>query len=355
MRSTRRVQLALAALWAIDALLQLQAPNFTPDLVYGTILGNIENQPQPIAGSILTAVHLLGPHAVELNVAIIVVQLALCVGLVWRRTVKLALAGSIAWALGIWWFGEGFGGIFAGEGSILAGAPGAALLYALLALLAWPVDRPQAGSVAGAPGLTHEQHLDDPVDRPQTAGSVAGAGALGERRALYAWALLWVGGALLPLLPLGFAPVYALQADLQTGLNEEPGWMLHLGDSLSRFAGTAGIALPIAIAILEAGIGVGVLCCERHRRAFLAAAIVVSCAYWLVGQQLAGLLTGGATDVDSAPLYVLFALTLWPRRAGARSAARTARAEDAQTTRATTTTATSRVALSTSRGKTLGV
>lgn len=290
MRFTRRhVQLALAMFWAVDAILQLQAPNFTPDLVYGTILGNIENQPQPIAASILAAVHLLGPYAFELNVAIIVGQLALALGLVFRRSVKLALAGSIVWALGIWWLGEGFGGIFAGEASLLVGAPGAAFLYALLALVAWPVDRPQLGSAASA-------------------------GALGERRALWAWALLWVGGALLRVLPFWFAPVYALQADLQTGLNEDPRWMLHLGDALSHFAGTAGLALPIGIAIVEAGIGVGVLCCERHRRVFLAAAMLLSCAYWLVGQQLGSLLTGGATDLDSAPLYVLFALALWPGR-----------------------------------------
>lgn len=59
----------------------------------------VESQPQPIAGSILTAAHLLGPHAVELNFAIIVIQLALGIGLVWRRRVKLALACSIVWAL----------------------------------------------------------------------------------------------------------------------------------------------------------------------------------------------------------------------------------------------------------------
>lgn len=308
-RSTRRLQLALAALWVIDALLQLQAPNFAPDLVYGTILGNVENQPQPIASSIRAAVHLLGPHTVELNIAIVVVQLTLGVGLLWRRSVKLALAGSILWALGVWWLGEGFGGIFAGEASLLVGAPGAAFLYALLALLAWPVDARQARDSARAGAL-------------QQARSASRPGALRERCALRAWALLWVGGALLRVLPFWFAPVYALQADLQTGLNEEPRWMLHTGEALSRFAGTAGIALPIAIAVLEASIGIGVLCSERHRRAFLTAAILLSCAYWLVGQQLAGLLTGAATDVGSAPIYVLFALTLWPPPAGQRSPAR---------------------------------
>ncbi|MHB1537815.1 MAG: hypothetical protein ACYCUM_08010 [Solirubrobacteraceae bacterium] len=290
-RLRRRVQLTLAAFWIIDALLQSQPPNFTPHLVYATILGNVENQPEPISGSILAAVHVLGPHAVALNVAIVLVELALGAGLLSPRSVKLALACSVAWALGVWWLGEGFGGLFAGEATLLVGAPGAALLYALVAIVAWPVERARARTVAGA-------------------------GALGEPRALRAWALLWVGGALLRVAPFWFAPVYALQADFQNGLNEEPGWLLHLGESLSRFARNAGLALPIALALLEATIGLGVLLCSRRRRVLLAAGMLLSCLYWVVGEQLGGLLTGRATDLGAAPLYVLLAVTLWPLRGG---------------------------------------
>src|SRR5579884_3609580 len=119
---TRVVQLALAGFWAIDALLQLQPAQFTSQLVLGTILGNAENQPQPIFGSLVSASHLLVPLHVELNITIIAIQLALAAGLLWRRTVKPALALSIVWALGIWWLGEGFGGIFAGKGTLLVGA-----------------------------------------------------------------------------------------------------------------------------------------------------------------------------------------------------------------------------------------
>ena len=47
----------------------------------------------------------------------------------------LALAASIAWALAVWWLGEGLGGVLTGAASPVTGAPGAALLYALAAVL----------------------------------------------------------------------------------------------------------------------------------------------------------------------------------------------------------------------------
>ena len=52
-----------------------------------------------------------------------------------------ALAASVVWALGVWWFGEGLGGVLNGVASPLNGAPGAVIIYALLAVLLWPADR----------------------------------------------------------------------------------------------------------------------------------------------------------------------------------------------------------------------
>jgi hypothetical protein len=56
----------------------------------------------------------------------------------WRPTVKAALVGSVAWSLAVRWLGEGLGGLFTGTASPITGAPGAVLLYALIAVLAWP-------------------------------------------------------------------------------------------------------------------------------------------------------------------------------------------------------------------------
>ena len=35
-------------------------------------------------------------------------------GIAWRPTLRLALGASIMWALGVWWLGEGLGGVLSG-------------------------------------------------------------------------------------------------------------------------------------------------------------------------------------------------------------------------------------------------
>ena len=90
-------------------------------------------------------------------------QVAIGLGLLFRPTVKLALAGSFVWGLIVWWFGEAFGMLFATlrRRASLTGAPGAVLLYGLIGLIVWPNGRP--------------------------------GGLLGARGARIAWAVLWGG------------------------------------------------------------------------------------------------------------------------------------------------------------------
>ena len=76
-----------------------------------------------------------------LNTIFATIQLLLGLGIAFRPTVRVALAASVAWSLGVWWFGEGLGGVLSGGASPLNGAPGAVILYALLAVLLWPADR----------------------------------------------------------------------------------------------------------------------------------------------------------------------------------------------------------------------
>ncbi len=90
---------------------------------------------------------------------------------------RVALAASIAWAIGVWWFGEGLGGVLSGAAGPLNGAPGAVIIYALLAVLLWPADR-------GTPA-------------PFTAARAVGAHVA---RAL--WLVLWLSLAYFALTPL---------------------------------------------------------------------------------------------------------------------------------------------------------
>ena len=124
----------------------------------------------------------LGHHLALLNTIFATIQVLLGLGIAIRPTVRLALAASIAWSLGVWWFGEGLGGVLAGGASPLNGAPGAVILYALLAVLLWPADRADAG--ARSPR------------RARSAGALA--------RAL--WLVLWLSLAYFALTPASRAP-----------------------------------------------------------------------------------------------------------------------------------------------------
>ena len=105
--------------------------------------------PAGVTGPALAFTRLVLHAPAAWNAAFAITQLLLGAALLWRPAVRAALAGTIVWALGVWWFGESLGGVLSGMASPLTGAPGAAILYALLAVLAWPrassTCRPAAG------------------------------------------------------------------------------------------------------------------------------------------------------------------------------------------------------------------
>ena len=104
----RLLQLALAGLWLLDALLQYQSFMFSKafsQMFAGTASGN----PGVVASPVNWNATLIEHHGVLLNTIFATIQLLLAIGIAFRPTVRIALAASIAWALGVWWFGEGLG------------------------------------------------------------------------------------------------------------------------------------------------------------------------------------------------------------------------------------------------------
>jgi hypothetical protein len=74
-----------------------------------------------VAGPVTSAGQLILHNEVAFNAMFATVQLALGLGLMWRLAVRAALAGTIVWALSIWWLGEGLGGIFTSTASPVTG------------------------------------------------------------------------------------------------------------------------------------------------------------------------------------------------------------------------------------------
>jgi hypothetical protein len=284
----RVLQLVLAAVWLLDGVLQFQGFMFTKGFSQ-MLAGTADGNPAVIAKPITWDANLVSHHLVLLNAVFATIQLLLGLGIAYRPTARIALAASVLWSLGVWWFGEGLGGVLSGAASPLNGAPGAVILYALLAVLLWPADRE--------------------VPAPFTAARAVGAHAA---RAL--WAVLWLSLAYFALTPDNRAPrgMSGMIADMESG---EPVWLQDLQKGAASLVAGQGLAASVVLAVALVLIAAGVYLPASITRATLVLAVVVSVFIWVFAQALGGILAGGATDVNSGPLLALLALAYWPLRA----------------------------------------
>jgi hypothetical protein len=287
----RTLQLVLATLWLFDGLLQMQSLFFTRafgDQMIATMsVGNPHVLGAPIHWSGLT----IGNHAVVTDAVFAFLQVALGLGIAWRPTLKPALVASIAWSLGVWWIGEGLGGVLNGTANPVNGAPGAVIIYGLLAVLLWPGARPGV-----------------------TAPFVA-ARAVGAPVAKGLWLVFW-----------GSLAYFALDGANRssTGLHDliigqaagEPGWVVWIDRHSASLVDHHGLAAMVVVAVLLAVMAVGVFFPPPAANAILVLAIVVSLWFWVVGQNFGALFTTGATDVNTGPLLILLALAYWNTSTG---------------------------------------
>lgn len=240
----------------------------------------------------------MGQHVVVWNVLFGTVQLLIAVGLFWSRTVKLALAASIGWAVVVWWLGEGLGGVLGGPVSPLMGLPGAVFLYALIAVLLWP------------PHTTLGRRSGD--DDAGPVGSLAAASPLRGSGARLVWLALWAGFTVEALRPADRAP--GGLHDLITGMADgEPGWIKTLDTAAASTIGSHGPPVSVGLATLCVLIGASVLTrSSALARAGLGVAIILGLAIWVVGEDFGQIATRTATDPNSGPLRALLALCYWP-------------------------------------------
>ncbi|MHB9862044.1 hypothetical protein [Streptomyces sp. YIM S03343] len=286
LRVTRRgAEIVLGVLWLVDGVLQFQPSMFTRGFFVDTLGMANMGLPGPVATVEYDLTSMLAAHPAVWNALFAAMQVALGVGLLWRRTARPALALSVLWALAVWTVGEGFGGLFMSGVGLLTGAPGAALLYAVIAVALWP-------------------RLD------RAGPSIADGGVLGGAVARWVWVVLWTGTAALALEPAAHVP----GAQLTNAGQDEPAPVAAVNHTVGGLVGGWGMTFVVVLGLLQVAIGVGVLS-SRTRRLALSAGIVLATATGLLAQDLGGLLTGHATDPGTGPLLVLFALILWPRAA----------------------------------------
>lgn len=117
----------LGGLWLIDAGLQYQPYMFGRDFVTNTIETTASGAPFFVAHPTLWAAHVMIDHIAVYNVFFATIQVVIALAIFYRPTVKLGLALSVVWSLGVWWLAEGIGRVTNGA-SPFRGAPGPVIL-----------------------------------------------------------------------------------------------------------------------------------------------------------------------------------------------------------------------------------
>ncbi len=296
-RSQRALQVILGLFWILDAALQFQPFMFGDGFVQNNILANASGQPFVLGDFITHIGNFVGPDVAVWNTFFALIQLFIGVGLLFRVTVRPALAVSFAWVLGIWIIGEGLGMLLTGTASALTGAPGSVLLYGLIGLMAWP--RPPRRWV-------------DWSDRPAGVATSAAAQGIGRTiTPLAVWAGYWSLAAVLFLLPANRTRT-SVQSAISGMADGVPGWYAHFLNSLANLFSTTGTQTAWILAAVCVAIGLGPLVARRPGW-FLAAGALLSFLMWIAGQGLVGdVFSGSDTDPNTGPLVILLAAAMVP-------------------------------------------
>jgi len=317
----------LGALWIIDGLLQAQPEMFSHAWPLDQLAQSAMGEPAWINHSIFAVIGWFASAWPWWNLAAVAVQLGIGAGLVMGRAVKPALAASFAWLGVIWWLGEGFGTLPSGFALMLGGAPGPALLYAAIGALAWPrgfqphskdPKNHQRGTFAvsanplwaraewlRASESPHQSCWGAYVGRAEPEKPVSNTAGTG------AWVAFWLGTTAAQ----AFSPhssTVLLRSNLVESEIGQPAYLVDAAKWMYSLAASHGTQLIWLLAVLQVLIGLGVFD-RSHRRIWLGMAIALSVFYWVVGQDLGGILAGGATDPGLGPLAVLLAVAMWPR------------------------------------------
>ena len=310
---TRRgIQIALGLLWLLDGVLQLQPGMFTASFASNVIAPAAEGQPAFVSAPMHFVITIFLLQPALFNALAALTQLGLGLLILWKRTSNLGLWCSVGWGLFVWYIGEGLGGLAGGHALLLMGAPGAALIYVLLAL---GVRTPK---------------------KPRSPGGLRPAYWL-----LVAWAGLWTLGSIYQLLP-GQNTVTNAIAMIQANTASAPVWLTNVdNDAAQSLAHLARTNLPITMTAMQMGdlgsptqiqmtppqaaagrwflwlvvavqvaIGLAVFKPGLIRWLAVLAGCLLGSVYWVVGQSMGSWYSGMATDPGTGPLFVLLGIAV---------------------------------------------
>ena len=271
-RLERILTICLGSLWLLDGFFQLQPAMFTSIFISTVLSPNLQSQPPIFVSIIAFGIHIFTVNIFWSNFASALIQLfigALLLIPLRDSTKKFGLWLSVAWAFIVWIFGEGFGNLATGNATFYTGAPGAALLYLILAVF-----------------LLYPKKL--PI----------------EKLPLVAAILFLIGAA------LNFSPMF-WQPTMSS--------MLAMAPAVSVWLGTFGSqgTLLINLFAIDMLACLGIFLILMPSRPVAWVTITFLLIVWWFGQNFGSLLTfpsGTATDPNTALLFVLFLVPIFFRK-----------------------------------------
>jgi hypothetical protein len=267
----------LGALWILDGLLQFQPPMFGQEFVTNVLVPNLSAQPHWMYDIVNFGIYLwnLDPALNDLGVGLLQIAIGLLLLLpLENKWFRFGAWVSIIWGVVVWFCGEGMGLLLTGVASFYTGAPGAVLLYILLAAMLLVPHMPAKRFV-------------------QIGAIIFIFGAALQLQSAF-WTSDGVSGAAMAAM---MEPIHAL--------NAFPIYLAKILGSNVVVANWLLILVPLAI---------GVWLLWKPNRAAGIVAFVFLCFVWWIGQDF-GMLstfpTGTGTDPSTAPLLALFLLPLF--------------------------------------------
>lgn len=305
----RAIQIALGLLWLLDGVLQLQPKMFTSAFATQVVEPAAQGQPFFVSDPMHWGISLFLSHPAIFNSLFALTQLMLGALILNKRTTRVGLYLSVGWALIVWSVGEGYSGMFSGQTSLLMGAPGAAILYGLLALAVLPKKE---------------------------------NGPHGQKIAYWlalVWLFVWVAGGAFQMLPKQ-GDTSDIGAMITANADGAPSWMASIDNGVGGWFKSMGpknvqvssqsmdmstmqmntktttttqdngYLLVMAFWLIATGIGFGVLKKGFVRNISIALGIGLSLFFWVVGQSMGTYFTGTATDPNSGPLFVMLGIAI---------------------------------------------
>ncbi len=283
----------IGALWLLDAFLQIQPSMFSMNMVNGTLLPIIQNQPPLIAANLNWIVAVSSTHLSLLNWGITLVQAAIGVALLTGRWIRETVVISAVWGLILWYAGEGLSGLLTGQSSALFGAPGSVLLYIIITFVIV---------------LQYKEPIDYTAANDR---SVSLQQRVFMRRALGGF---WIFAGLLQLQPYWWQ--YGQISNTISTLYNPGTLQGALVDPILH--GLAAATLPVEgllnalLVVFFIALGVWILAAKSSSlHTALVVSLIGAIGLWWFFEAFGMVFSGMSTDPNTGPLIILMTLALW--------------------------------------------